>query len=239
MRAWVVVAAVSVTLLGVGRASAQANGSACTDSGECLSGFCVDQVCCEGECGGPCRRCDWAGPEGTPDGLCRVPAGDDPDGDCGGTGDCRGVCAADGSCSHPGWDRRCARCTACDGAGGCNQLPLDSDDPDCGTLSCDALSTDCRTYAPVSRTRCVAVGFCASPGDAWRCTEHTDWPDGTPCSWGECRGGECVTADHPASAGAAGACDCAAGARPRLYRGRRCSGCWGRRAGAGARLQGG
>jgi len=49
----------------------RANGTACTSGTTCLSGFCVDSVCCDGACGGgasDCQACSAAltgGPSGT------------------------------------------------------------------------------------------------------------------------------------------------------------------------------
>jgi len=44
-------------------------GTGCTDASECTSGFCVDGVCCDSDCGGAvasdCRACNVAGSIGT------------------------------------------------------------------------------------------------------------------------------------------------------------------------------
>src|SRR5205807_2691893 len=74
-------------------------GAACTSTTDCASTFCVDGVCCQSPCSGKCQRCDLA-PGGTIDGVCRVPAGQDPDHDCPGQGVCAGQCAANGTCSY-------------------------------------------------------------------------------------------------------------------------------------------
>ena len=36
------------------------NGDACTSIGDCVSGLCVDWVCCNGACTDPCEACDVA-----------------------------------------------------------------------------------------------------------------------------------------------------------------------------------
>lgn len=41
--------------------SERANGQQCATATECVSGFCADQVCCDGACSGSCDRCDLAG----------------------------------------------------------------------------------------------------------------------------------------------------------------------------------
>ena len=60
------------------------NGSLCSAPDECISGNCVDGVCCDQPCGGTCEACTQAlkGP-GTSDGVCEpVAGGTDPDNDC-------------------------------------------------------------------------------------------------------------------------------------------------------------
>jgi hypothetical protein len=42
-----------------------ATGSACAQSADCASGFCVDGVCCQTACTGSCERCDTSGARGT------------------------------------------------------------------------------------------------------------------------------------------------------------------------------
>ncbi len=82
-------------------------GQPCNNGSECASGFCADAVCCNRPCGGACERCN------TSPGTCTtVPAGTDPDAECGfytcngGTacydaceGTCSSKCAADAFCS--------------------------------------------------------------------------------------------------------------------------------------------
>lgn len=70
----------------------RAAGEACSDSAECATGWCVDGVCCNNACDDTCERCndpEWMG-------VCRlIPAGTDPDNECGegracnGSGRCR------------------------------------------------------------------------------------------------------------------------------------------------------
>lgn len=56
------------------------NGTACTDGGECQSGICADDVCCDAACDGTCESCDLAATEGT----CTPHAdGEDPENECG------------------------------------------------------------------------------------------------------------------------------------------------------------
>lgn len=41
------------------------DGAACSDPTDCISGNCVDDVCCDTPCTGPNARCDIPGREGT------------------------------------------------------------------------------------------------------------------------------------------------------------------------------
>ena len=67
------------------------NGEPCTDAAECGSGQCVDQLCCDQACDGTCEACNLSGSAGS----CQpLPAGTDPDSECGG-----GVCDGAASCA--------------------------------------------------------------------------------------------------------------------------------------------
>jgi uncharacterized protein (TIGR03382 family) len=46
------------------------NGDACTSDVECGSGLCVESVCCDARCDGPCMSCTAAGKGGGSDGTC-------------------------------------------------------------------------------------------------------------------------------------------------------------------------
>ncbi|MDP1916290.1 MAG: hypothetical protein Q8L14_08590, partial [Myxococcales bacterium] len=67
-------------------------GTTCAGNCDCLSGFCVDGVCCNTACNGACQRCSLL--PGQIAGICtNVPAYLDPDNDCG-----RYTCTGSGSC---------------------------------------------------------------------------------------------------------------------------------------------
>jgi hypothetical protein len=58
------------------------NGAACSSGLECVSGNCVEGVCCNGVCNGLCQACVGA-KTGAADGTCSgVTAGTDPDNEC-------------------------------------------------------------------------------------------------------------------------------------------------------------
>jgi len=65
------------------------NGTECTDALECISGFCVDGVCCEAACDGVCSSCAVSGDEGS---CTLYDVGTDPEMECSG-GSCTGGAA--------------------------------------------------------------------------------------------------------------------------------------------------
>ena len=73
------------------------DGSPCVVAGECISGHCVDGVCCGTSCDNICEACieAWTG---TVDGVCaEILAGTDPEDECMGLSTCNGA----GSCEDP------------------------------------------------------------------------------------------------------------------------------------------
>ena len=114
-----------------------ANGEACTAANACQSNVCVDGVCCNAVCAGFCQACDVAGSLGT---CTDVPAGSDPDDECGAD-----VCNGQGEC----------RCD--DGS-----LNGSESDVDCGGTSCPAcgFGQDCNGNGDCQSNSCQA-GTCA------------------------------------------------------------------------------
>src|SRR5262249_20835636 len=91
------------------------NGDSCTDAIQCSSGFCVDGVCCDSACTGPCRACAKALNGAPKDGVCTpMAAGTDPEDECEDVG----------PCGDNGW---------CDGKGACQKYPAHTQ---CGPPSC-------------------------------------------------------------------------------------------------------
>ena len=74
----------------------------CAAAAECISGNCVDGVCCETACAGDCRSCALAGTAGV---CTSIPSGQDPQNECAGAATCNGLGACDiplgGACSTP------------------------------------------------------------------------------------------------------------------------------------------
>ena len=111
------------------------NGQPCPDPSECDSGACVDGVCCESSCTGPCRSCNLPGSPG----QCLNVASGAPDP--------RSTCADLGAAS-------CSTNGVCDGNGACQNYSAGTE---CSPQSCVA-----GAYSPPST--CSAWGQCvASP----------------------------------------------------------------------------
>lgn len=192
-------------------ASKRTQGTPCTDSQECLSGFCVDSVCCDAPCIGQCQACDNPGSVGTCAVVQGAPHGNRPrcDGDdprCAGT--CDGEHGA--ACRYPGLETACgepscsdgvARSSACQGNGHCAPRPDDECAPyACGDTTCRqscASSRDCAAgaFCDVSTSRCTLGAYCLDRethvdvnGRRASCTPYT-------CSAGSCRASCVLTSD--------------------------------------------
>ncbi|MCA9620417.1 MAG: hypothetical protein KC731_15450 [Myxococcales bacterium] len=79
------------------------NGEACSEGSDCRSEICVDELCCDAVCDGPCEACDLTGSLGS----CRpVPDGTPGDGTCapylctGSASGCPTSCATSGDCTE-------------------------------------------------------------------------------------------------------------------------------------------
>jgi hypothetical protein len=68
------------------------NGSVCTTASQCLSGSCVDGVCCNTACASQCQACNLTGSVGS---CANIPNGADPANECSGASVCNGA----GSCT--------------------------------------------------------------------------------------------------------------------------------------------
>lgn len=174
------------------------NGEACAAGTECISGNCVDEVCCDSSCAGTCMHCALSGFEGN----CRyVPAGQDPDSECPGDPPCGSQCNGSGGCAWGAPGTTCAPCAQCDGAGGCNVFLAAGSDPSnvCGLCRvCPGNGPDCLEVPAGSDPwdecaedppeSCGLTGDCDGLGD---CAWH---PAGTVCQPERCQDGT----HHPA-----------------------------------------
>jgi len=136
-------------------------GEACTDSGDCTTGSCVDGVCCTSDCTGTCAACDLAGAEGT---CSLVPDGSDPAAECGAL-DCTGYYWGFGGDTCYGRAAVTESAATCDGAGACDTesstCPTSGQGP--ATLTCDDV---CQNPTPSTCTG-TTPGACTNvnPGN--------------------------------------------------------------------------
>ncbi len=132
------------------------DGLACAAGGECLSGNCVDTVCCATTCTGACKSCNLGANAGT---CTNIPAGTDPANECAGALNCSGAgaclkangtaCGAGAECDSGNCidtvccDTTCGTtCKACNLAGTmgvCTNIPAGQDPAnECpGANTCD------------------------------------------------------------------------------------------------------
>jgi hypothetical protein len=127
---------VSTTVRGTttGRCGLKKNGQSCSYPGDCESNQCVDGVCCESACDGPCRSCALPGSPG----RCGNVAS--------GAADPRNTCVDEGKSS-------CGTDGLCDGAGACRTYAPGTV---CGTQTCQA-----GIYTAAST--CSQSGACVPP----------------------------------------------------------------------------
>lgn len=176
-------------------------GEACEAPADCESGRCVDGVCCESSCNGPCEACSEE-LTGAASGLCAPVLPDtDPDDDCEdeGAASCgtTGECDGDGACAfYPATtvcaERSCSDGTAvnerrCDGEGSCES----ENHTECTPYACGG--NECRSSCS-GDSHCASGSFCVIDKCGPRspllgpCAEEQD------CARGKCYGGICALA---------------------------------------------
>jgi len=172
------------------------NGGLCNAATDCLSGFCVDGVCCETACAGLCNACARA-KTGAADGLCRpVTAGSDPDNEC--AAETQTSCGFDGMCDGAGACRKWIIGTTCGTAESCSGSTDTSAQTCDGTGTCRAATTgSCGNYvcgATSCKTSCASNADC-STGNVCSSAGHCVPPqaNGATCTAaGQCASGDCV-----------------------------------------------
>lgn len=140
------------------------NGTACSAAvggRDCLSGFCVDGVCCNSGCGQQCQACDVAGSAGTCTAVVGAPHGGRTA--CAGSGACGSTCngVAVSSCTYPALATSCSDGNACngvetcDGVGACTAgTPIAIDDGDACTTDACAPATGAVSHTPITTGSC-------------------------------------------------------------------------------------
>jgi Galactose oxidase, central domain len=174
----------------------QAPGAPCSAPSECLSGACVDGVCCNSSCDQVCSACT-SDKTGAADGICApIADGTDPDDECaaevasgcGRDGFCNGAFACrlyakDTPCGQSscidGLDHSAEFQAFCDGKGTCG-APVQLA---CGNYACDknACASGCTTDAQCAPLfRCNSAGVCVPRGDSICVSDgESQSPDGT------------------------------------------------------------
>ena len=117
-----------------GRCGQKKNGQSCADPSDCESNQCVDGVCCESACAGPCRSCALSGSPGQ---CVNVASG---------AADPRQTCQDNGRAS-------CGTNGVCDGTGACQKYAPGTV---CGTEVCQA-----GAHTPAAT--CNQSGQCVTP----------------------------------------------------------------------------
>ncbi|MEZ4297584.1 MAG: hypothetical protein R3B70_21665 [Polyangiaceae bacterium] len=163
--------------------------AACGGANECASGSCADGLCCDDVCAGSCKACSVVA-GGQTDGTCTpTAAGQDPAGDCGGTG----LCDGNGGCKKNN-GQACILGTEC--------LSGNCADGFCCNTPCVGLCQACSNLKKGSGANgsCGFVGVGVDPDD--ECAGATSCSGGGTCSLfplgaacalnGECQSGFCV-----------------------------------------------
>jgi hypothetical protein len=174
----------------IANSSPRPNGSGCSaaSASTCMSGNCVDGVCCAQtavQCNGTCMACNVAGnlgtcspvPAGQPDDTCpsdqlcdaNKACKQKPGHICNTYADCASGHCADGVCCNTDCNDTCKQCNLNNSLGTCALVPTGNEDP--GTCSsdpgggqaryCDA-SGVCQNKPKPTGSSCSAGGQCAS-----------------------------------------------------------------------------
>ena len=171
-------------------------GATCTADTDCLLGFCVDCVCCDGRCGGQCQACNLSGTVG----ICSSVKSGQPVGGrpvCTGTGTCGGSCGGQATCVYPPTSLSCrpASCdvstltspASCNGSGAC---PAVSTSACPNHLRCQPGGTACLAQCTTT-SDCVAGFFCSGTTCTATKALGTGCGAGSECASGFCTDGVC------------------------------------------------
>jgi len=144
-------------------------GAKCLMATECLSGFCVDGVCCQTDCTAACSACNLPNTTGS---CGPLPAGQDPANEC--AVEPVAMCGKDGFC---------------DGRGGCQ---LYASGTSCVPQSCDngvetvARTCDGKGVCPAGATKTCSPYLCSGTSCATICTTQGQCVTGYFCNGVQC-----------------------------------------------------
>lgn len=159
---------------GVSNCGSCGAGATCENGQQCLSGFCVDGVCCNEACEGTCRACSSARKGIGDDGICGpIRAGLDPEDEC----------KEEAGCGNSG---------VCDGAGKCANH---DNGTVCGPAACQPSAGGGFEY--ISQGHCIygscqfsepllCPGVCSEQG-CLSCTSDAQCPQGAFCEANVCK----------------------------------------------------
>ncbi len=154
----------------------------CGGDVECLSGYCIDGLCCDSDCHGQCEACNVPGRLGLCTPVEGAPRGNRPP--CAaGTPVCGGTCdGTDGDrCAYPGAETQCSEAAceestaieaaSCDNTGHC----MVAERNDCATYRCDGVlcATDCASDADCAAGNYCVQGECLSKEETAKRVDET------------------------------------------------------------------
>jgi hypothetical protein len=177
------------------------DGQACTDPTDCVSGNCVDTVCCDTPCTAVCHACRAnLKASAANSGQCGLAAaGVDPRGNC--NAEAQTTCGQDGECNGSGWCRKWGYGTSCDTATFCDgntvrgricngdSLCIDNTSGvDCGLHVCrgGGCINPCNADAD-----CVAGNWCNASACVAKQADGTACAEGRQCTSTFCVDGVC------------------------------------------------
>ena len=217
----------------VGKCSPVFDGTSCDDGSVCTSG----EACHSGACGRPtstitCSALDPCHDIGTCDattGTCSNPPKTDGTSCSDGSACTTGEACHSGTCGAPTSTVTCTALDQCHVAGTCDATtgtcsnPAKTDGSSCNDASACTTGEACHSGvcgAPTSTVTCTALDPCHDIGTCDATSGVCSNPakaDGTSCSGGSCRSGECVPTTHdggtsvPARPRDKFGCNCASG----------------------------
>jgi hypothetical protein len=170
-------------------------GVACVAGSGCLSGNCVDGVCCNTTCTGFCQACSTT-KGAAANGTCgNVASGQDVDGECP-TATCKtGTCDGNGACGNSALNTNCGSNMSCSGSTQTNQDKCDGAGSctDNGTTACTPYvcgATACKSSCTLD-TDCLGTHYCSANVCVIKLTQGTACLTGNQCGTGNCVDGVC------------------------------------------------
>ena len=153
-------------------------GETCSGANQCYSGYCVDGVCCDQQCGGTCMACNGT-QTGASAGTCAPVLDGQSTGECSSqsASSCGldGTCNGAGACAYHDSGTQCgaAECSGgniynprvCNGGGTCLGASLDRD---CGFYNCYTSGASAACY-----NSCSSDSHCDAGAGAW-CNSQTN-----------------------------------------------------------------